>query len=76
VNGLDPAAEASRRFLLESFNDFLVFGSMAIGSFSSGGLLHYFGWAAVNDVVFPVVFAAAALLVWGWLQRRTPAQPA
>jgi len=24
VNGLDPAAEASRRFLLESFNDFLV----------------------------------------------------
>ena len=24
MNGLDPAAEASRRFLLESFNDFLV----------------------------------------------------
>ena len=50
---------------MQSFNDFLVFGSMAIGSFSSGTLLHHFGWSAVNDVVFPVVLSAAALLIWG-----------
>jgi hypothetical protein len=63
----------NERNRVQSFNDFLVFGSMAIGSFSSGSLLHYFGWAAVNDVVFPVVLVAGALLIWGALRRRAPA---
>lgn len=50
---------------VQAFNDFLVFGTMALGSFSSGQLLASFGWSAVNMVVFPVVVAAAALLIWG-----------
>jgi hypothetical protein len=29
-----------------------------------------FGWSMVNGVVFPVVLAATALLVWGALRRR------
>ncbi len=45
---------------VQAFNDFLVFGSMAIGSFSSGALLSRYGWTAVNEVVFPVILAAAA----------------
>jgi MFS family permease len=49
---------------VQSFNDFLVFGSMAIGSFSSGWVLASFGWAAVNQLVFPVVLAAVVLLLW------------
>jgi hypothetical protein len=53
-----------------AFNDFLVFGSMAIGSFSSGTLLVSFGWSMVNGVVFPVAVAATALLVWGALRGR------
>ncbi len=56
------------RTTVQSFNDFLVFGSMAIGSFASGTLLATFGWDAVNGVVFPVVLAAGALLLW--LQGR------
>jgi predicted MFS family arabinose efflux permease len=56
---------------VQAFNDFLVFGSMAIGSFSSGMLLVNFGWATVNEVVFPVVLAAGALLAWGTLRGRT-----
>ena len=55
---------------VQAFNDFLVFGSMAIGSFSSGMLLASFGWGAVNEVVFPVVLAAGALLLWSALRRR------
>ncbi len=55
---------------VQAFNDFLVFGSMAIGSFASGQLLATLGWVAVNEVVFPVVLAAAALLVWDVLRRR------
>jgi predicted MFS family arabinose efflux permease len=58
---------------VQSFNDFLVFGSMAIGSFSSGAVLASFGWAAVNEVVFPVVLIAVALLLWQLVQKR--AQP-
>jgi MFS family permease len=55
---------------VQAFNDFLIFGSMAIGSFSSGALLARFGWSAVNEVVFPVILAAALLLAWGSLVRR------
>ncbi len=55
------------------FNDFLVFGCMAIGSFSSGKLLASFGWAAVNEVVFPFVLAARAAV---WLASGDVLQPA
>ena len=55
---------------VQAFNDFLIFGSMAIGSFSSGVLLTRFGWAGLNEVVFPVILVAAALLTWGSLMRR------
>jgi MFS family permease len=58
---------------VQAFNDFLVFGSMALGSFASGALLAHYGWTAVNDMVFPVIFVAAALLVWGSLARRPKA---
>jgi MFS family permease len=55
---------------VQAFNDFLIFGSMAVGSFSSGALLSSFGWTAVNEVVFPVILVAALLLAWGSLMRR------
>ena len=48
---------------VQAFNDFLVFGMMAIGSFSSGQLLANYGWTAVNLVVYPPVLLG--LLVVG-----------
>jgi MFS family permease len=63
-------AKAEERNKVQAFNDFLVFGSMAVGSFSSGQLLASFGWAAVNQVVFPAVLAAAVLLVWRRARER------
>jgi MFS family permease len=64
---------AEERNKVQAFNDFLVFGSMAIGSFSSGALLASFGWAAVNQVVFPVVLVAGALLLrWALRVRKQP----
>jgi predicted MFS family arabinose efflux permease len=62
----------NERNKVQAFNDFLVFGSMAIGSFSSGQLLASFGWATVNEVVFPVVLAAIALLLWSALRGPAP----
>lgn len=32
---------------IQSLNDFVVFGTMIIGSFSSGALLNFYGWNAV-----------------------------
>lgn len=59
---------------VQSFNDFLVFGSMALSSFSSGQILAYFGWATINEVVFPVVFVAGAALVWLNYRNRLEAR--
>ena len=61
------------RTKVQSFNDFLVFGSMAVSSFSSGQLLETVGWAAINEVVFPVVFVVFALLMWVRMRSRAAA---
>jgi hypothetical protein len=51
---------------------------MAYGSFASGWVLATLGWVAVNAVMFPLILAAAALLVWQARAERTNAvrQPA
>ncbi len=52
------------RTRVQSLNDFIVFGLMAIGSFSSGGLLSAYGWNAVLWVSFaPLALAVVALAV-------------
>jgi MFS family permease len=60
---------------VQAFNDFLVFGAMAIGSFSSGQLLANYGWSAVNLVVFPpVALGLAVLVVASFAKRRAALQ--
>jgi MFS family permease len=49
---------------VQSLNDFIVFGLMAVGSFSSGGLLSVYGWNTVLYVSFmPLALAAVALAI-------------
>lgn len=57
---------------VQAFNDFLVFGAMAVSSFSSGQMLAAFGWDALNVVVFPFVVLAGGMLLW----LRLRSQPA
>src|SRR5271154_4089859 len=60
---------------VQAFNDFLVFGMMAIGSFSSGQLLANYGWSAVNLVVFPpVLLGLTVLILVSWTRRRASLQ--
>ncbi|MBY6261384.1 MFS transporter [Azospirillum sp. 412522] len=48
---------------VQSLNDFIIFGTMAFGSFASGGLLTSYGWEAVLRVSFlPLALAVAAML--------------
>ncbi len=51
---------------VQSLNDFIVFGTMAIGSFASGGILAAYDWDMVLWVSFvPLVLAVVALgLQW------------
>ena len=63
----------SERNKVQAFNDFLIFGSMALSSFSSGQMLEYLGWTAINEVIFPTVFVAAALLAWLNLRKTDAA---
>lgn len=47
---------------VQSLNDLIVFGLMAVGSFSSGGLLAVYGWDVVLWVsLAPLVIAAVAM---------------
>ena len=48
----------------QATHDFLVFGTNATASLSSGALLHFMSWNAVNIVALPVVFMAALAIAW------------
>ncbi len=50
------------RTRVQSFNDFVVFGTVAVGSFLSGGLLTTYGWSTVLWLSFvPLSLAVFAL---------------
>jgi MFS family permease len=60
---------------VQAFNDFLVFGMMAAGSFLSGQLLANHGWSAVNLVVLPpVLLGLTVLTLTSWARRRARSQ--
>ena len=52
----------------QGFNDFLVFGSVALASLSSGLTLNSLGWDWLNWIVFPV--CAICLAALAWIARR------
>jgi MFS family permease len=60
----------TERNKVQAFNDFLVFGTTAIGSFSSGQLLANYGWSAVNLVVYPPVLLGLMVLGLASFARR------
>lgn len=62
------AAETTK---VQSLNDFIVFGTMAVGSFSSGGLLTSYGWSSVLWVSLgPLALALAALALTAQFTAR------
>jgi len=59
---------------VQSFNDFIVFSLMAIGSFASGGLLAAYDWYMVLWVSFvPLALAIAAMIYTAGLGARAQA---
>ncbi|ABD09362.1 Major facilitator superfamily MFS_1 [Rhodopseudomonas palustris HaA2] len=69
--------QPSEKNKVQAFNDFVVFGMMALGSFGSGQLLANYGWATVNLTVFPpVLLGLVVLAITGWSRKRVAAAAA
>jgi MFS family permease len=58
---------------VQALNDFLVFGFVALASYSSGELLIFGGWNALNLVVMPIVVVCLLALFWRMSRRPSPA---
>jgi predicted MFS family arabinose efflux permease len=54
---------AEERARVQSLNDFVVFGTMTVGSFLSGGLLSSFGWSTVLILSFAPLSTALLALI-------------
>jgi MFS family permease len=55
---------------VQGANDFIVFGTVAVASFSSGSLFTSTGWEAINWMIFPIVGAVLVPLVWQAARKR------
>ena len=63
----------AERAKVQALNDFLVFGTVAAASFSSGQLLNASGWHTINLLLFPPVLLALVMLT---VLSRLPARAA
>jgi MFS family permease len=74
---LTDTYQPQERAKAQGANDFILFGSVAFGSFMSGQTLNSFGaegWNAINYSVFPVV--GLCLVALFWLRFTSPKQEA
>jgi MFS family permease len=67
---LTTAHDPAERAKVQGFNEFLVFGAVALASFASGAVQHGFGWFAVNLIVVPLTILA--LVAAAWLKLAEP----
>jgi len=71
---LTRSYDARETAKVQALNDFLIFGTVALSSFSSGALLTGFGWSMVQLAVLPlVVIATVAVLCLKLRAWRVPA---
>jgi MFS family permease len=60
---LTEAYRPAERAKAQAAHDFIMFAVVSAGSFSAGALLDGWGWNAVNLVVLPFLFLAAAAVL-------------
>ena len=74
---LTEAYRPAERSRTQGINDFIVFGTMAISSVTSGALVSTSGWEAMNAAVLPLLAVIAAAVLWlQHLRRRRAARAA
>ena len=63
-------------FKVQAANEFVLFGIVALASFSSGGILAGAGWTIVNVIVLPVVVVCVGLIGWRtMMEKRSASAP-
>ena len=55
---------------VQGVNDFMVFGTNAAASLSSGLIYHWYGWAAIGYAVVAPLLAVFAMAFWLRMKRR------
>lgn len=58
----------AERAMVQGFNDFMIVGVVAVGSFSAGALNEAFGWRGLNLAAVPFLLAAAAVIALAHLR--------
>lgn len=53
----------------QGLNAFIVFGTVAAGSFFSGALLQASGWRTINTLIVPAIALVLAPLIWRMARR-------
>ena len=56
----------------QALNDFIVFGTVTLTSFSSGAVQHTLGWQTINMAVIPFLVIVGAANLWLRNQTRIP----
>ena len=67
---LTESYRPSEKARTQGANDFIVFSTMAISSFSSGALVSSAGWEIMNWSALPVLLCVGAAVLW-YSRRRT-----
>ena len=63
----------SEKALVQAINEFLILLTVSISSLTSGILMEFFGWKALNLFVLPQIVAILCATLWLYL--RTPDIP-
>ncbi len=70
------AHNAGERAKTQGAMNLLIYGCVAVGSLSSGALLHYLSWAWLNILALPLIAIALCSTLWyAATQRRTQPRP-
>ena len=70
---LTETYEPSERAKVQATNDFLVFGTVAVASLSSGVLFNSIGWQGVNLAVLMPIVLILSVAIWFHLAHADPA---
>lgn len=73
---LTDAYTPSERAKTQGMASMLIYIFVAIGSLSSGAVVHYFGWQMVNAVSIPFLMIAAGATIWLGLNRKSQRETA
>jgi MFS family permease len=60
---------------VQGFHDIVLFGTVALSSFSSGKIFIAYGWSFINLVIWPVTIICLVLIL-GLILKSRPRKPA